>query len=88
VKTHVARGGAEDAALTTQAKADLDARYTLEEIVRLVSRVSIRSPWLPGIPVFSTIRVVDATLGVDETFFVEDRTATEDGDEYGGATLA
>jgi hypothetical protein len=88
VKTHVARGGTEDAALTTQAKADLDARYTLEEIVRLVSRVSIRSPWLPGIPVFSTIRVVDATLGVDETFFVEDRTATEDGDEYGGATLA
>ncbi|OQA87605.1 MAG: hypothetical protein BWY28_01953 [bacterium ADurb.Bin236] len=88
LKTHVARGGAEDAALTTQAKVDLDARYTLEEIVRLVSRVSIRSPWLPGVPVFSTIRVINKALGVDETFFVEDRSATEDGDEFGGATLA
>lgn len=85
--THVARGGQPDRMLFTQALADLDARYTLEEIVRLMDRVEIRSPWLPGVPVFSTIRVVNEALGIERTFFVENREAGADGDSYSGSTL-
>ena len=85
--THVARGGAPDRMLFTKELADLDARYTLEEIVRLLDKVEAQSPWLPGIPVFSTIRVVNASLGIDKTFFVESREAGAKGDSYSGSTL-
>jgi len=87
VITHVARGGAPDKMLFTKELADLDARYTLEEIVRLLDKVEVRSPWLPGIPVFSTIRVANAVLGIDKTFFVENREAGPNGDTYSGTTL-
>lgn len=87
VITHVARNGSHDSTLSSQEKADEDARFTLEEIVRLVSRVTIRSPWLPGIPAFSTLRIVNSALGIDKTFFVEEHSASPDGDIYMGNTL-
>lgn len=87
VITHVARNGSHDQTLSSQNKADEDARFTLEEIVRLVSRVTIRSPWLPGIPAFSTLRIVNSALGIDKTFFVEEHSASPDGDIYMGNTL-
>jgi len=85
--THVARGGSADPALYTQEKADLDARYTLEEIVRLVRNVEIHSPWLPGVPVFSTIAVHNGSLGISRSFFVESHVAGPDGDSYCGTML-
>ncbi len=87
IMTHVARGCSPDEALYTKEKADLDARHTLEEIVRLASVVGVESPCLPGVPVFSTVRVVNAALGVDVSFFVEGRAAREQGDSYTGAVL-
>lgn len=87
VITHIARNGSADPALYTQEKADLDAQYCLEEIVRLMDKVTVASPWLPGIPVFSTVKVTNKSLGITRTFFVESRSAGEDGDAYDGVTL-
>ncbi len=85
--THVARSGQPDTDLNSKSKADLDAAYTLKEIVRLMRKVDIRSPWLPGIPVFSTLKVTNAAMGITRTFFVEGRTSGPDGDYYTGSTL-
>jgi hypothetical protein len=87
IATHVARGGSVDDMLNTQAKADEDARLTLEEIVRLAGGAGVRSPWLPGVPVFSTVRVVNSALGIDTSFFIEEHSAGADGDTYSGNEL-
>ena len=84
---YVARGGEPDSMLYTQELADADAGFVLDEIVRLLDKVEIRVPWLPGIPVFSTIAIHDAAMGTTETYFVESRDAGPDGDVYTGTTL-
>jgi len=86
--TYVARGGQPDEMLSTETKADADASFILDEIVRLTSAIDIHAPWLPGIPVFSTIRIQTGALGNnDVAFFVESRDASEDGDSLRGTTL-
>lgn len=85
--THVARGGTPASNLNSKEKADTDAAHTLKEIVRLMRKVDISSPWLPGIPAFSTVKVTNTAMGITRTFFVEGRRAGPGGDNYTGATL-
>jgi len=87
IRTYLARNGQPDPALNTQEKADADAGFVLDEIVRLLRRVTINAPWLPGIPKYSTIRITNTLTGADYGFFVESRNADEGGHSFTGATL-
>ncbi len=88
---YVARGGEPDSMLYTQELADNDAGFVLDEITRLLNKVEIRAPWLPAIPIFSTIAITDVVMGTTNVYFVESRSASGgDGnseDVYIGTTL-
>lgn len=85
--TSVARSGQPDSTLYTQALADDDAAWCLKEVIRLLAKVTLRSPWLPAIPWGSTIKITNATLRTSQTFFVESHTAGSDGDTFECFTL-
>ena len=85
--TLVARSGQADPGLYTQALADEDARWNLEEIIRLISKCVISAPWLPAIPWGSTITIINAAMDLTLSFFIEEHSAGADGDTYTGMTL-
>jgi hypothetical protein len=83
----IARSGQPDSALDTQALADEDAAFNLKEVIRLLAKIEIRSPWFPVIPWGSTIKITNGTTGTSITAFIESRSAGDDGDTYTAMTL-
>jgi len=81
---HVARNGQPDEALYTQAKVDDDAQHVLDEMKRLMSQCQIVSPYLPGIPIFKTVKVINGAMERTVTFFIEGKTITPEGDTFTG----
>ena len=84
---HIARGGQPDPALNSEAKADADAGDVLDEIVRLMVKTVIDTIYLPGVPIFSTIKIHSPTLRKTESVFVESRTLSLSGDTFVGDNL-
>lgn len=81
---HVARNGQPDPALYTQEKVDQDASDILNEMKRLLAQVQIDGMYLPGIPLYSTIRVTNGAIERTVTMFLESKTLTAENDSLTG----
>ena len=81
---HVARNGQPDPSLYTQDRVKEDAENTLNEMMRLLSQVQIESVYLPGVPLFSTVKVVNAALQRTMRFLIEGKTVSLNVDTFSG----
>jgi hypothetical protein len=82
---HRARNGQPDPALYTQSAVDGDASDVLNEMMRLLSQVQADSPYLPGVPLFSTIKIYCPAMQRTATMFVETKSITDGGDSLTGS---
>jgi hypothetical protein len=83
--THIARNGQPDPALYSQSAVDGDAGDVLNEMLKMLSQVQIDSSYLPGIPLFSTIKIVSAALQRTATMFIETKSISDNGDSFTGS---